>query len=478
MYLVLSAADPREVTSWSRFGYDAAGSRTNTTETRITASTVQRLHLLWQAQLPEIADSSPVYLQALAFPDGSMHNVLYMTTRSGSLVALDADSGAQLWVRKDAALDPNKTTTSSPLADPVNGVVYSYTLDGYVHEYNAVTGRELRTNGWPVKVTNMPTSEKESSALNAANGFLYVTTASWGGDAPPYQGHVVAIDLAHGVKHVFNAVCSGRTHLLAPGECLDNGAGIWARQGVVVDPVTGNLFVTTGNGPYTADQGGHDWGESVLELTGDASRLLDSYTPAAPNDLSNQDLDLGSAAPALLPAIPESTTPNLLVQAGKEGALRLLNRQDLSGQGAPGHIGGALQIIDAPDHCPVLTQPAVWTDPDSGAVWVFVSTYCAIGGYRVFTAPHKGTSLRAVWTVNIGASSPVVAGGVLFMASTDPHDQALLALDPRTGHQLWSSADPGKGGTIGNIHWESPIVIGGHLYCTDENGQITAYGLD
>ncbi len=227
----------------------------------------------------------------------------------------------------------------------------------------------------------MRASEKESSALNASHGFLYATTASYGGDAPPYQGHVVAINLSNGTTRVFNAVCSDLTHLLAPNECSENGAGIWARPGAVVDPLTGDIFVTTGNGPYTADRGGHDWGDSVLELTPDGGRLVDSYTPQRPDDYYQQDLDLGSAAPVLLPAIAHSSTPDLAIQAGKDAQLRLLNRTNLSGQGGPGHLGGELQTLDAPNHCPVMTQPAVWTDPAAGAVWVLVTSGCAIGGW-------------------------------------------------------------------------------------------------
>lgn len=477
MYALKYAATPNASASWSRFGYDAASSRANPVEQQLDAANVHALHRLWQTTLADVVDSSPAYLHALTFPDGTTRDVLYLTTRSGSLIALDANTGDPLWTRQNPTTAPNMVTTSSPLADPLSRSVYSYGLDGKVHQYDAVTGVERFAHGWPQKVTNMPHTEKASSALNAAHGFLYITMASCCGDAPPYQGHVVAIDLARGTQHVFNAMCSDYTHLLAPGECPADGAGIWAKPGVVVDSDTGNVFASTGNGPYTGDRGGHDWGESVLELTPDATRLVDSYTPVNPNLLGLQDLDVGSTAPALLPAIRTSNTPYLAVQADKEGVLRLLNRRDLSGQGGPGHVGGELQIIDAPDHCPVLTQPAVWTDPTNGAIWLFVANYCAIGAYQAITSTSGTTRLRAVWSIPNGASSPVVAGGVLFAASTDPHNQAVIALDPRSGRQLWSSTAPTARGSIGPIHWESPIVIGGRLYCTDEQGQITAYGL-
>src|SRR5262249_20744818 len=160
--------------------------RYNPSESRITAAKVARLHVLWRTKLSDTADSTPAFLQALHFPDGNVRNVLYLTTKSGNLVALDADSGDLLWRRTNATSDPNKITTSSPVADAVHGAVYSYGLDGKVHKYGAIAGEEIRSGGWPVTVTTMRSSEKQSSALNAANGFLYVTTASFGGDAPPY----------------------------------------------------------------------------------------------------------------------------------------------------------------------------------------------------------------------------------------------------------------------------------------------------
>ncbi len=464
----------RPLVDWIQFGYDATGSRNNTAEKQINAANVAKLHLLWRTKLPDIADSTPTVLHALEFPDGTVRNVLYLTTKAGRLLALDANSGVLLWSRTNPTYDPNKMTTSSPYADAEHRVVYSYALDGKVHKYDAISGKELRDNGWPVTVTTMKDSEKGSSALMAANGLLYVATASFGGDAPPYQGHLVVIDLANGTTHVFNALCANYTHLLAPGECRRDGAGIWARPGVVLDPVTGNIVLTTANGPYNADRGGHDWGDSVLVLTPDGTNVLDSYTPYEPDALSMQDLDLGSAAPSLLPAISTSKTPYLAVQASKEGILRLLNRQNLSGQGGPGHQGGELDTVEAPNHCPVLTQPAVWTDPAGGAPWLLVTSTCAIGGYQVKVSAGGGATLQRQWIVPVGATSPIVAGGVLFAATTG--NKEILALDPRTGHRLWTSLKA-RGGSIGYTHWENPIVVNGRLYCTDENGELVAYGL-
>jgi hypothetical protein len=214
----------------------------------------------------------------------------------------------------------------------------------------------------------------------------------------------------------------------------------------------------------------------VLELNADGTRVLDSYTPDDEAYLDAENWDLGSTGPALLPQLPNSKTPYLLVQGGKDGVVRLLNRQNLSGQGGPGHVGGELQAIPHPG-CAMFNQSAVWQQANQGAnqgaTWVFIADDCTLTGYKVVTDPQGATTLQQAWQVAVHASSPLVAGGVLFAATTG----ALLGLDPLTGQQLWSSAQPGATGPLGAIHWESPIVVGTKVYVSDETGAVFAYGL-
>ena len=45
----------------------------------------------------------------------------------------------------------------------------------------------------------------------------------------------------------------------------------------------------------------------------------------------------------------------------------------------------------------------------------------------------------------------------------------MRAINPRTGVELWFDS------TFGGVHWESPIVIAGRLYATDEGGKLWAW---
>jgi outer membrane protein assembly factor BamB len=453
---------------WTQFGYDAARTGDNTVETTLSTTTVRNLTKLWQVRLPGVADSSPILLHGMAFPNG-VRDALYVTTRDGRLLALDASDGALLWQKQPSG---PKITHSSPVAGPSRDYVYAYGLDGYVHRYDAISGQESASGGWPARITLMTQTEKESSALNIANGRLYVTTSGYIGDAPPYQGHVVTVDLQTGATRVFNSLCSNLTSLLTASDCASEQSGIWARGGAVIDPVSGDIFTATGNGPYNADQGGVDYGDSILRLSPDGARLLDSFTPENHARLQAQDLDLGSMAPVLLPRVPNSATPLMLVQGGKDGILRLLNRDNLSGRGGPGHVGGELQAIQT--GCGFYSQPAVWTDPTSHQPWIAVSNTCDLTVYRLATGADGVSRLERVWRDTMARiTTPVMANGVLYGAESG----ALRAWDAATGKHLWSSDQSGAGGSIGGIHWESPIIVDGAVYISDENGALTCYGL-
>src|SRR6185295_14987746 len=94
-------------------------------------------------------------------------------------------------------------------------------------------------------------------------------------------------------------------------------AGIWMSGGGPVGDGT-NIYVTTGNGTFSANSGGRDYGESFLNLS--SSLTVNSwFTPAAYNRLNGGDLDLGGAGVLLLPGT------RLLVSGGKDGKIYLVN---------------------------------------------------------------------------------------------------------------------------------------------------------
>jgi hypothetical protein len=277
---------------------------------------------------------------------------------------------------------------------------------------------------------------------------VIAVTGGYIGDAPPYQGHVVAISRRTGqIAKVFNTLCSDRRAIIVPSSCRSSDSAIWARAGAVVVPGSNRLLVTTGNAPF---DGRTDWADSVLMLAPGAARLLQSYTPSTYKELEGSDADLGSTAPALLPA-PGGRTPRYAVQGGKDGKLRLLSLQRLNsrtGRAGP-ETGGELQVLEPPRGALAFTTPAVWSS--GGRVFMLSADEGGTVAYELRGQPRR---LHVVWDKGTPGSSPVLAGGLLYVY--DVTEGGLNVYLPRSGRHVASlSAGPG--------HWNSPIVVDGRI---------------
>jgi len=469
---------PARAADWPEFNGDGRHNGNNQQETIINSGNVSTLHVLYHVTLPSVADGAPAFLTGVMTSSG-LKDVLFLTTKAGHILALDAATGATLWSHQPAT-GPNYTT-SSPAVDPNGLYVYSYGLEGKAHKYQVGDGTEITTGGWPQLATLKPSVEKCSPPLsvavtNSGTSYLYVANGGYPGDAGDYQGHITAINLATGTQNVFNTQCSDQTvHFVQSPGTPDCSTGVqsavWARPAVLYSTELDRIFFATGNATYNANTGGHDWGDTVLAThpdgtgTGTNGQPLDSYTPVEFQTLQNDDADLGSTAPALLPAIAGSNVAHLAVQSGKDAQLRLLNLANLSGAGGPGHLGGELQKIGVPQGGEVLTQPAVWVNPSTGAVWIFVANGNGISGLKMAVDGSGNPSLASIWSNGSGGTSPVLANGMLFYFGGG----GVKALDPTTGTQLYSDS------SAGGVHWESAVVVGGRLYVTDESSQLWAY---
>ena len=435
---------------WLRFDYDAQRDGVGPAATGITARNVKHLRLR-TVRLPGTVDSSAIELAGVTVR-GRKRDVIVVTTTYGHTLALDPGSGRRLWEFTPADihsyLGSSQFTTATPIADPDRRFIYAATPDGRIHKLALATGREIRTGGWPVSVTFDATHEKIASALNISGGSLIVTTGGYIGDIPPYQGHVVTISLASGrITAVWNSLCSNRHGLIDPPKsCPASDSAIWGRAGAVIEPDTGRMLVATGNAPFN---GSTYWGDSVLELSPDGSSLLHNWTPADQARLNSDDLDLGSTSPAVL---PEFQGRRLAVQGGKAGVLDLLDLDRLDGTtgGAGPRLGGQIQELSAPGGDQVFTAPAVWSH--NGRIWVFVGDGSGTWAYTLGGSGAR-PRLSVAWRSGNGGTSPVIAGGLLYVY--DPGG-SLDVYVPTTGRRLVSLP-------AGSGHWNSPIVVGGRV---------------
>jgi outer membrane protein assembly factor BamB len=439
---------------WLQFDFNAQRSGVGPADTGITAANLGKLRAR-VVSLPGTVDSAPVELHGERV-GGRTRDVVIVTTSYGISLAIDPGTGRRLWEYVPHAVarleGSPQITAASPIVDPDRRFVYTASPNGYIHKLRISDGRQV----WGRRITFDPAREKIEGALNIEGGNVIAATGGYDGDIPVYQGHLALISRRTGhITHVWNSLCSNRRHLIdPPSSCPASDSAILGRAGSVIEPRTGRILTATGNAPFN---GSTDWGDSVLELSR-TLRLLHNWTPRNQQFLNQNDVDLGSTEPALLPVVGGL---HLAVQGGKDGILRLLNLRRLDGttRGAGRRTGGQLQEIAAPGSTDVFTQPAVWRH--SGRIYVFVTTGGGTAAYEL----GGNRRLFAAWHDSQPGTSPVLAGGLLYVFNPNG---ALVIRDPVNGHMLASlAAQPG--------HWNSPIVVGGRIIAPvgDDNDHLT-----
>jgi PQQ-like domain len=417
---------------WPLFGLNAQRTNADGAATGITGNNARRLRRRIVA-LPGTVDSSPIYLHAVRV-SGALRDVFVMTTTYGKTLAVDAASGRILWVFTPSSYGSYagtyQITTSSPAADPDRRHVFAAAPDGSIYRLSLADGQEQAGAGWPVSITRLPRREKITAAINIDGSSVIASTGGYVGDTPPYQGHVVVIGRESGsIINVFNTLCANVHRLMTPTECPQSDSAVWARDGVQVEP-NGNLLFATGNG--YADDNAY-LGNSVLEISPAASHLLAYWTPPNANTLSKADKDVGSTGPVL-------TGRGTIVQSGKDGKLHVIVL------GNPGH---EIQTLTAPGGSEMNAGvPAVWRRGGRTTIYLATDT----GGTAAYEVTKDGR-LALVWMNGTGGTSPIIAGGLLYV------------YDPAGGLVIYAPAD---GRVIvrlpaGAGHWNAPVIGGGRV---------------
>jgi hypothetical protein len=302
-----------------------------------------------------------IYAQPLYVPQvmiaGVKHNVVYVATENDSVYAFDADSNAgananPLWqvsllnaahgagngATPINSTDPNQNAcsdliptigvTSTPVIDPSTGTMYvesktneSGNFFHRLHALDITTGAEkvsppatITASGFnPLMHTNRP-------GLLLLNGIVYVAYAS-DCDNQPYHGWIFAYNAATlSQEGAFNESPNGRQ------------GGFWMAGAGVAGDSAANIYIASGNGDFdTKDVPAIDLGDSNLKLffAGTAFTLEDYFTPFDQQNLDNNDTDLGSGGVLLLPD-QGGAHPQELVQAGKEGTIYVIDRNQMT----------------------------------------------------------------------------------------------------------------------------------------------------
>jgi outer membrane protein assembly factor BamB len=371
---------------------------------------------------------------------GTTHDAFFVTSTYGITLAIDAASGKILWRWTPPGYSrwagSAQITTATPVADPSRKWIYTASPDGRIQKLSVATGHAV----WRRAITELPSNEKIAASLNFESGHVIATTGGYIGDAPPYQGHVVVMAAGNGrLLHVWNSLCSYWHLLIYPTRCPQSDSAIWGRAGAVVVPRSGKLLVATGNALWD----GHKyWGDAVLVLSAKA-KLVGNYTPTDTQQLNQNDIDLGSTSPVYL-------TSKLIAQGGKDGKIRLLSLARM--RGTRSHKGHELQIVSTPSGSELFTAPAVWRS--GKRVWLIAADN---GGTQAWSL--RGGRLHSVWHNGNPGTSPVLAGGLLYV------------YDPNGGLEVYqpASGKPVTTLSAGGGHWNSPIATDGRVALPEGN---------
>jgi len=305
--------------------------------------------------------AQPLVMTRVSIPGKGVHDVVFVATEHDSVYAFDANSNtAPLWqvsfinpaagitTVSSADVDcddlvPEVGITSTPVIDPSSHTIYvsaktkEVTTNGtaYYHRLHALdlaTGAEKFGGPTTIQATVTgtgdgndgagqvpfdPLTQFNRAALLLNKGVVYVGSAAHC-DNGPYHGWLIG--------------CSAKTMKIgAFFNTTPNGGlgGIWQAGGGPATDSSGNIFVVTGNGTF--DPAANDYGDSFIKLsTRKGLEVADYFTPYNQQVLSDEDLDLGSGGTLLLPneAGGRKSNQHLLVGAGKEGTIYLVNRDN------------------------------------------------------------------------------------------------------------------------------------------------------
>jgi hypothetical protein len=217
-----------------------------------------------------------------------------------------------VFIHRLHALDVTTGTEKSPGPVVITGT-FTGTGDGSASGQLIFGGPSTAGQRIALRQLNRP-------GLLLLNGTIYIGYASHC-DGGPYHGWVFAFDAATFTQiGVFNTTPNGGL------------GGIWMSGSGLAGDASGNVYVATGNGTFdTVSVPATAVGDSLLKLgmSGGKLALLDYFTPYNQSSLNSGDVDLGSGGVLLLPDQPGSF-PHLLVGAGKQGTIYLLNRDQMT----------------------------------------------------------------------------------------------------------------------------------------------------
>jgi PQQ-like domain/Abnormal spindle-like microcephaly-assoc'd, ASPM-SPD-2-Hydin len=400
-----------------------------------------------------------------------------IVTENDKVYALDPATGALRW--PGLALEgtpwkgtdigcsditPNVGITSTPVVDTSTNTIYlthkayasgsSGPARWYMDAIDLTKGTEKKP--FPVELSGAaqnvpgdsfePTHQLQRPGLLLMNGVVYAGFGSQC-DVGPWQGWIFGVSTSGAIKARWIAVPKGW------------GAGIWQSGSGLVSDKPGSLMFATGNlgspsSPAAGNSPPSTLGESIVRLAVQPDGSLNAvnfFSPFNNKELDEHDLDFASSGITALNDNYFGTLsfPHLLLTAGKQGYVYLLNREELGGfQQAINKGDKVIQRIGP--YGGVWARPAVW--PGDGG-WFYIPSSYTGGALRVYQYGVSGTgeptiSLQATSTDSFGFSS----SSAIVTSNGAKTGSALVWI-------VWTSNNSGSGA---QLRAYDPVPVAGH----------------
>jgi hypothetical protein len=326
--------------------------------------------------------AQPLYVANLKMDLSGTRNVIIIATENDSVYAVDADNpgAGSLWERHYVDPAHGITTlpdtfggrstfagqvgiTGTPFIDATTGIVYFVTTisnngvaEQWLRAVDTQTGNDFGPGSVKIEasvpgdgkgsvngqIAFDPSIQNQRAGLTKVNGSILVAWGSFS-DWGVYHGWLMAFDpTTLQLQAVFNPTTQYQANDAANGPSDHGGGGaFWQGGAAPAVDASGNIYLNSADGSFNADQGGNNYGDTVLKLklNGGSFQVVDWFTPSSEACVDLNDLELGSAGVALLP-MDFTNGAKLAIALSKEGRLFLIDTDNLG----KFHGGGDNQI--------------------------------------------------------------------------------------------------------------------------------------
>ena len=488
---------------WLTYGHDPQRTGWAFEESTLTPANAGTLALQWKSKLKNESYSlsaltAPVVAGGVSTAKG-IRSVVYVAGITGTLFALDAETGEELWNHyfktvvlpgkggyQGTFLCPNGIT-ATPVIDKDRGLIFVIAPDG------ALYGLDLGSGTVRYGPVTFVAPFSKNWSLNLVNGVIYTVIAQGCGNGLSGFYSIDTLDRHHPELHQM---------LLSN----TNTAGIWGRGGAIVG-TNGRIYGGTADGKFDPIAG--DYSDSIVAVSLKDLKLADYFLPPNWAFLNRKDFDLGAASPVFF----GWHNRNLVAHGSKEGVVYLMDADSLGGADhqttlyTTPRLGNDRQVC-----CEGL---GIWggvstARTEDGETWLFVpmggpvasgaprfpitngeNPHGSFMAFKVVADPKTGYPvLEPVWNSgDFDLPDPaVIANGVLFALATgenavqrggekkrllNTHGAVLKALDMKTGKELFNSGSAMESW----VHFSGLAVSDGRVFAVDHDSNVYCFGL-